>query len=158
MEITIRRGERLYGPYSVEQIHGMLDAGSVVLQDHAWSESEGRWTTIRQIVASTPSPSDSGVDPAEPTLDDLLGNPPTSDALSSAQEVDPAKQKRIANVLMAVGLIAIALGTFNIALHMKATEKSRSAQGSSQASPSRSDDDSNASLDAARKGTDKPPR
>lgn len=125
--ITIRRGERLYGPFSPEQITGMLNTGSVALDDEAWSEAHGQWTTLSHILAVAPNPSGPGSD----TLDVLLGNPATSDSLPYAQEVDSAMVDRIANVLMAVGLTAIALGTFTIVRHMDAT-KARQSQGSAQ--------------------------
>ena len=126
--ITIRRGERLYGPYSTDQIREMLGTGSVVLDDEAWSESHGRWTTLNHILAV--SPSSTGHSTPDP-LDSLLGNPAEGDSLPYAQEVDSGMGDRIANTLMAVGLIAIAVGTFIIVQHMDET-KARQARGSSQ--------------------------
>jgi hypothetical protein len=132
--ITIRRGDSLYGPYSPEQIREMLGTGSVVLDDEAWSESDGQWTTLSHILALAPNPSSQRPD----TLDSLLGNPTTGDSLPYAQEADSGMEDRLANVLMAVGLIAIALGTLTIVLHMDATAKARQAQGSSQTPASHS--------------------
>jgi len=130
--ITIRRGDSLYGPYPANQIQGMIDAGSVVLDDDAWSEAEGRWTTVRQIVGVT-SPSDSGTKPTAPTIDELLGNTPSNAAVPVAQTADPAKQDRVANILSAVGLIAIVLGTLNVAANMKDAKKRTSREASKRA-------------------------
>jgi hypothetical protein len=126
--ITIRRGDPLYGPYSLDQIREMLGTGSVVLDDEAWSESDGQWTTLSHILGVAPNPSGHGT---PDTLDSLLNHPTTGDSLPYAQEADSGMGDRIANVLMAVGLIAIALGTFIIVQHMDTT-KARQAQGSSQ--------------------------
>ena len=126
--ITIRRGDRLYGPYSPDQIREMLDTGSVMLDDEAWSETHGQWTTLSHMLAAGPHPTGHG--PPD-TLDSLLNHPTTGDSLPYAQEADSGMGDRIANVLMAVGLIAIALGTFIIVQHMETT-KARQAQGSSQ--------------------------
>jgi hypothetical protein len=132
--ITIRRGERLYGPYSPEQITEMLNTGSVVLDDEAWSESDGQWTTLSHILAAGPNPSGHGRD----TLDSLLGNPTESGSLPYAQEADSGMEDCIANVLMAVGLIAIGLGSFTIVKHMDATAKVRQEQDSTQTPASHS--------------------
>jgi hypothetical protein len=126
--ITIRRGDRVYGPYSPEQITEMLNAGSVVLDDEAWSETHGQWTKLSHLLAAAPNPSGHG---APDTLDSLLGNPTEGGSLPFAQEADSGMEDRIANVLMAVGLIAIALATFTIVQHMDAT-KARQTQSSSQ--------------------------
>ena len=156
--ITIRRGERLYGPYLVEQIQELLDAGLIVPEDEAWNESGRQWTTLRQILASASSLPSSKDEPAQPTLDDLLGNPPTTDSIPPARELDPAWQDRLANVLMVAGVIAIVLGTLTIALHMRATAKSPPAERSSQAPTPTSADHSNPAGGAERHGTNKQPR
>jgi hypothetical protein len=126
--ITIRRRDRLYGPYSPEQITAMLNTDSVVLDDEAWSESDGQWTRLSHILAAGPNPSSNGRD----TLDSLLGNPTEGGSLPYAQEADSGMGDHIANVLMAVGLIAIALGTFTIVQHMDATAMARRGQVSSE--------------------------
>ncbi len=118
MEIMIRRDGRVHGPYPVERVREMLDAGSVVLQDEAWSESEGRWTTLLGIPGLSPSIPNGGGDPDRISLATLSGLPPPEDT-------GPAESRRdrAAAVLSKVGFIAIALGTLNAALHMKGCAK-----------------------------------
>ncbi|MCW1913063.1 DUF4339 domain-containing protein [Luteolibacter sp. GHJ8] len=126
--ITIRRGDRLYGPYSPDQIREMLDTGSLVLDDEAWSESGGQWTTLSHILVVAPNPSGNG---ETDMLESMLGNPAEGDSLPFAQEADSGMGDRVANILMAVGLIAIAVGTFIIVQQMDAI-KARQTQGSTQ--------------------------
>lgn len=129
MEIMIRRDGRVHGPYPVERIREMLDAGSVVLQDEAWSESEGRWTTLRGIPGLSPSIPNDGGDPDRATPGSLSGLPPPEDT-------GPAESRRdrAAAVLSKVGFIAIALGTLNAALHMKGCGKRAALRDSPAAS------------------------
>jgi hypothetical protein len=136
--ITIRRGDRLHGPFPADQIQGMIDAGSVVLDDDAWSESEGRWITVRQMVGLT-NPLDSGSEHTALTLDELLGNTPTNAALPLAQVEDYGKRDRVANILSAVGLIAILLGTLNVAANMKDAKKRTASEASEHAERTESD-------------------
>jgi hypothetical protein len=111
--VTIRRGERLYGPYLATQIQEMLEAGSIVPDDEAWSETAGRWTKLSEIIAVTPS------------ADSPLVNQPTTD-LGPQEAADPTKQDRAANILAIVGLVAIALGTLDVALNIKRMAKASS--------------------------------
>jgi len=111
--VTIRRGERLYGPYLATQIQEMLEAGSIVHNDDAWSETAGRWMKLSEIIAVPPSADSPLVD--QPTID-----------LDSPEAADPTKQDRAANILAVVGLVAIALGTLDIALNMMRMEKASS--------------------------------
>ncbi|WP_035608044.1 hypothetical protein [Haloferula sp. BvORR071] len=130
--ITIRRGDLLYGPFPADKLPGMLNERSVVLEDDAWSESEGRWTTVREIVGVT-SPLGSGSERTAPTLDELLGNTPLNAAVPLAQVEDYEKRDRVANILSAVGLIAIVLGTLNVAANMKDAKKPNSGKASERA-------------------------
>jgi hypothetical protein len=124
--ITIRRSDRLYGPYSAGQIREMLDTGSVALDDEAWSESEGRWTTLRHILAPSTEPSNSNVDETRLTAADILGDPPGADP--AAEIAYSQRQDRVARILSAVGLVAIALGTIDAAIHMKAPKSPTAAE------------------------------
>jgi hypothetical protein len=140
--ITIRRGERLYGPYSGEQIREMLRTGSVVLEDEAWIESIGRWSTLMEITGDTSLSLNSGSEPVQ-TLDSLLGNQPVGDSVSVT--LVPTKRDRLANILSAVGLVAIILGTIDLALHMKGrTEATRATlhEGTKSSVPSPQSDQS----------------
>jgi hypothetical protein len=111
--VTIRRGDRLYGPYTATQIQELIDTGSIVHNDDAWSETAGRWTKLSEIITVTPS------------ADSPLAEKPTI-ALNSPEAADPSRQDRAANILAVVGLVAIALGTLDIALNMMRMEKASS--------------------------------
>lgn len=124
--ITIRRGNRLYGPYSVEEITRLLDAGSVILQDEARAANGEKWTTLLRILALSPAPQESNEDEIELTAADVLGDLPATDP--AAERACAQRRDRVANILAVVGLIAIALGTLDIALHMKRSAKSPASQ------------------------------
>jgi hypothetical protein len=108
--VTIRREDRLYGPYTATQIQELIETGSIVHNDDAWSETAGRWMKLSEIIAVPPS------------ADSPLAEKPTID-LNSPEATDPSRLDRAANILAVVGLIAIALGTLDIALNMKRMEK-----------------------------------
>jgi hypothetical protein len=130
--ITIRRGERFYGPYSVEEIRGMLNAGSVAYEDEAWSETAGKWSTLLNILAQSPEPLNGLVNETLLTAADVLGVQPEPDP--AAEKAFAQRRDRVAGILSAVGLVAIALGTIDWALHMKGTAKSSAHQAASPAS------------------------
>jgi hypothetical protein len=132
--ITIRRGERLYGPYSVEQVQEMLKAGSIINEDEARCGAEESWTTLLRILALSPEASNHTEDSVLVNLDDLLGVQPANDPGSAVKKADPMKRDRTASILSGVGLIAIAFGTIDVALNMRSTTKSPPIEGSSKAS------------------------
>ena len=47
MNIWIARNQKLYGPYPVELAHRYLQAGNLLVRDHAaWIKGMGKWDTL----------------------------------------------------------------------------------------------------------------
>lgn len=149
--ITIRRGDRLYGPYSATQIEELLKAGSVIQEDEVWSETAGKWTTLLEVLSLSPDYLNGKEHEIRLTAADVLGDPPPTDA--APERASGQRRDRVANFLAAVGLIAIALGTLDIALHMKRSAKSLASQA---ASPPRKPSDISNTTEAEETAKDAP--
>ena len=50
MNIWIARNQKLYGPYPVELAHRYLQAGNLLVRDHAWIKGMGKWDTLEQVL------------------------------------------------------------------------------------------------------------
>lgn len=99
MTITIRRGERHYGPYEVQDVHRMLSDGSVTRSDLA-SLDGVEWTTVGQLPGFADQPGHAKV--LEVTAADLV------DSLPPAQIWNPNH---------AASLAVISLGVIGPAVH-----------------------------------------
>lgn len=149
--ITIRREGRLYGPYSAEQIREMLHTGSVDNADEAWSEIAGKWATLLEVLALSSGSLNGKEHEIRLTAADVLGDQPATDP--AAEGAYAQRRDRVANFLAAVGLIAIALGTLDIALHMKRSAISSASQAATR---SRGPSDTSNSAEAEETAKDPP--
>ncbi|SVD84311.1 uncharacterized protein METZ01_LOCUS437165, partial [marine metagenome] len=62
MEIFIAQGSNQIGPFTLEEVHNQLQAGSLSAEDHYFHEGLDNWTTLRELDFSTLGPL-----PLEPT-------------------------------------------------------------------------------------------
>jgi hypothetical protein len=49
LRITVRHAEQNFGPYSVDQVNGMLVSGRVLPDDLAWIEGAPEWQKLRTV-------------------------------------------------------------------------------------------------------------
>jgi uncharacterized RDD family membrane protein YckC len=49
MQIHVRRGYGAEGPYSLEQLHDMLDGGAVTFDDIVWVEGTEGWVPLNEV-------------------------------------------------------------------------------------------------------------
>ncbi|MEJ0000334.1 MAG: DUF4339 domain-containing protein [Verrucomicrobiota bacterium] len=50
MSITIYRNAQNYGPYSIDEVKGMLDQKSLSRDDLAWADDAGKWQPVENLV------------------------------------------------------------------------------------------------------------
>jgi hypothetical protein len=48
-KITVRYAEENYGPYTLDQINGLLSSGRLAPDDLAWVEGSPEWTRLAQV-------------------------------------------------------------------------------------------------------------
>jgi len=55
MNYWIARGTQKHGPYSLEDVRGMLGAGSIAPGDLAWKDGMPQWLPVGQVLATQPA-------------------------------------------------------------------------------------------------------
>jgi len=56
MNYKVKRGEELYGPYSLSDLQRYVQSGQVALEDLAQSEGMTEWTPVSQVLGTVPVP------------------------------------------------------------------------------------------------------
>jgi len=139
MEIIVKRGEEQFGPFSLDQLKGHLESGTVMPEDWAWHDGLDDWVPAQSLVELSSGGS----------MPELISSSSAKSTSSSTLPKAGGRKKAIlagAAILILVGGLAAAflLGVFGgeeepVAGEPDAGKSSKQASSNSGVGESRND-------------------